>query len=122
MTFHGMLCQAGRDEETLEEEKKVAKTANNKRSRPRKTLKMVKGRFQQLEMGMIYQAWERKKTKTLLVDEAVVPVIERQVEVEKQRFRRKIEKYEAELAALEATYQMSTDDFLAPVSSGGVGG
>ena len=59
--------------------------------------------------------------KSLLVDEAVVPVIERQIALEKQRLRRKMEKYEVEMAALETTHRMSTLDFLERYHQGELG-
>ena len=58
---------------------------------------------------------------TMQVDDAVVPVIERQITMEKQRLRRKLEKYEAELAAFETAHRMPTAAFLQRYHQGALG-
>ena len=58
---------------------------------------------------------------TLVVDEAVVPVVRRSIELEKARIRRKVDAYAEELRALENGYSMSSTEFTNRYGAGELG-
>jgi len=58
---------------------------------------------------------------TLVVDEEIVPVVMRSIDLEKARIRRKVDAYAEELATFENGYGMSSTEFMSRYGAGELG-